>query len=93
MAPATAPPSAQLLYDGPDVLFTPSDGYVRYIPPVVGAALQPAYPAWPDDWGLPVDYGYQGPWYSPDAGTGMAVLRLRLGITSTVAAIASAQPV
>jgi hypothetical protein len=68
VAPATAPPSAQLLYDGPDVLFTPSDGYVRYIPPVVGVTWQPAYPAWSDYWGLPFDYRYQGPWYSPDAG-------------------------
>jgi len=51
VAPATPLPSAQSLYDGPDVLFTPSTGYVRYIPPAVGVA-----------W-LPVDYQYQGPWY------------------------------
>ena len=51
VAPAAPYRSAQSLYD-PDVLFTPSNGYVRYIPPAVGVA-------WP-----PVDYQYQGPWYA-----------------------------
>jgi hypothetical protein len=70
VAPATPYRSAQSLYDGPDVLFTPSTGYVRTIPPAVGVAWLPAYPAWPGYWGPPVDYGYQGPWYAgPDLGT------------------------
>jgi hypothetical protein len=64
VAPATPLPSAQSLYDGPDVLFTPSTGYVRYIPPAVGVAWLPAYPAWSGYWGLPVDYQYRGPWYA-----------------------------
>ena len=56
VAPATPYPSAQSLIDGPDVLFTPSIGYVRTIAPV-GVALLPAYPAWSDYWGPPVDVG------------------------------------
>jgi hypothetical protein len=53
VAPAAPYRSAQSLVDGPDVLFTPSTGYVRYIPPAVGVAF------------LPVEYGV--PWYAgPD---------------------------
>ena len=53
VAPAAPYPTAQSLVDGPDVLFTPSNGYVRYIPPAVGVAF------------LPVEYGV--PWYAgPD---------------------------
>lgn len=47
-------PTAQLLIDGPAVMFTPSSGYVRYIPPAYGAVLLPAYPAGLDYWGPPV---------------------------------------
>ena len=55
VAPATPYPSAQSLVDGPDVMFTPSNGYARYIPPAVGVAL------------LPVVYRYRMPWYAgPD---------------------------
>ena len=53
VAPVAPYRSAQSLVDGPDVLFTPSIGYVRYIPPAVGVAF------------LPVEYGV--PWYAgPD---------------------------
>lgn len=64
VAPATPLPSAQSLYDGPDVMFTPSVGYVRYIAPAVGAVWRPGYPAWRGYWGLPVDYEYQRPLYA-----------------------------
>ena len=40
---ATPYPTAQSLYDGPDVMFTPSSGYVRYIPPAV-VRLPVVYP-------------------------------------------------
>ena len=57
VAPAAPYRSAQSLYDGPDVMFTPSVGYARYIPPAVEVV-----------W-LPVDYGYQPSWYAgPDLG-------------------------
>jgi hypothetical protein len=62
VAPAAPYPSAQSLYDGPDVMFTPSVGYVRYIRPVAGVVLVPAYPAWPGYSGPSIDY--QGPWYA-----------------------------
>ena len=48
-------------------MFTPSIGYVRYIPPAVGVACLPAYPAWPGYWGPAVGYRYHDPWYAgPD---------------------------
>jgi len=53
--------------DEPEVLFTPSNGYVPYLPPAVGVAWLPDYPAWSGNYGLPFDYDYQGPWYAgPD---------------------------
>ena len=56
--------------DGPDVLFTPSDGYVPYAPPVVGVAWLPEYPAWSGNWGPPLGYDYQVPWYAQPYGYG-----------------------
>ena len=56
--------------DAPDVLFTPSDGYVRYIPPVAGVAWLPEYPAWPGQWALPFGHDYQVPWYAQPYGYG-----------------------
>jgi hypothetical protein len=47
-----------------EVLFTPSDGYVRYVPPAVGIEWWPGYPAWSGNWGLPFDYNYPSPWYA-----------------------------
>lgn len=68
---ATPTPYARAVHvaDGPKVLFTPSDGYVPYMPLAVGVAWLPGYPAWSGNWGLPFDYDYQGPWYAgPDIG-------------------------
>jgi hypothetical protein len=49
--------------DGPEVLFTPSYGYVPYLPPVVGVASLPGY------YGRPFDYEYQGGYYGgPELG-------------------------
>lgn len=50
--------------DEPDVLVTPWNGYVPYVLPAVGVAWSPGYPAWSGNWGLPLDYDYQGPWYA-----------------------------
>jgi len=69
LTPATPSRSAHpfQVADQPEVLFTPSDGYVPYLPPAVGVAWLPGYPAWPGNYGLPFDYDYQGPWYvGPD---------------------------
>ena len=69
VAPPTPLPQARPAYfaDEPEVLFTPSDGYVPYLPPAVGVAWLPGYPAWSGNYGLPFDYDYQGPWYAgPD---------------------------
>ena len=55
--------------DEPEVLFTPWNGYVPYMPPVVGVAWLPEYSLWSGNWGTPFDYDYQGPWYAgPDIG-------------------------
>lgn len=66
---ATPTPFVRPVYvaDEPDVLFTPSYGYVPYLLPAAGVAWLPGYPAWSGNWGLPFDYDYQGPWYAgPD---------------------------
>ena len=71
IAPATPTPYARAVYvaDGPEVLFTPWDGYVPYVPPAVDVAWLPGYPAWSGNGGLPIDYDYQAPWYAgPDIG-------------------------
>ena len=47
----------------PDVLFTPSSGYIHYIPPLPGSALLPGSSALPGYYGRAFDYGYQGPYY------------------------------
>ena len=61
--PALYAPAVDLA-DEPEVLFTPSYGYVRYLPPAFGVAGWPGYPAWSGYWGLPYDYGYPGSWYA-----------------------------
>lgn len=68
IAPAAPSPYARPVYvTEPEVPFTPTDGYVPYLPPAVGVAWLPGYPAWSGNWGLPFDYDYQGPWYAgPD---------------------------
>ncbi len=69
IAPATPQRYAHAGYvaDEADVLFTPSYGYVRYLPPAIGVDWLPGYPAWSGYWGLPVDYW--SPWYAADVGT------------------------
>jgi hypothetical protein len=59
-----APPSAQAQYDGPDVMFTPSPGYVRYAPPAVALLPQPVYVPWPGYFGPSVAYEYRLPGYA-----------------------------
>jgi hypothetical protein len=65
VAPATPQRYAHAVdvADEPEALFTPSYGYVRYLPPAVGVAWLPGYPAWPGQYG-PFDYDYPGPWYA-----------------------------
>ena len=64
IAPAAPWPYASPVYVGePEVPFTPSYGYVPYLPPAVGVAWWPGYPAWSGYDGLPFDYNYWGPWY------------------------------
>lgn len=65
-----APPSAQALYDGPDVMFTPSPRYVRYAPPAVALVPEPVYVPWPGYFGPSVAYEYRLPWYGPDGAHG-----------------------
>jgi hypothetical protein len=45
------------------VLFTPSSGYVPYLPPHVGTPLLPGSSALPGYYGRAFDYNYQGPYY------------------------------
>jgi hypothetical protein len=52
-----------IVVEEPDVLFTPSSGYVPYFPPVVGAALLPGSSTLPGYYGRAFDYDYQGPYY------------------------------
>ena len=47
----------------PEVLFTPSSGYVPYFPPAVGAPLLPGSSTLPGYYGRAFDYDYQGPYY------------------------------
>jgi hypothetical protein len=49
--------------DEPEVLFTPSSGFVPYIPPLPGSALLPGSSALPGYYGRAFDYDYQGPYY------------------------------
>ena len=72
VAPATPSPYARPFYNGdePEVLFTPSDGYVRYLPPAFGVAWLPGYLPWSGYYGQPY-YDYPGPWFGGiDSGLG-----------------------
>ena len=70
IAPATPSPYGRLVQLEPEVPFTPTYGYVSYVPPLVGAVTLPGYPAWSGYEGLPFGYGDQGDWYSsPDNGS------------------------
>jgi hypothetical protein len=76
------PPYGRPVYveDEPEVLFTPTDGYIPYFPPVVGAPLLPGSWALPGHYGQAFSYDYQGlyyggpnsyvgPYYYPDSYT------------------------
>jgi hypothetical protein len=49
--------------DAPDLLFTPSDGSVPYIPPLVGTPLLPGSATLPGYYGSTHSYQYRGPYY------------------------------
>jgi hypothetical protein len=67
VTPATPYVRPVYVADEPEVLFTPSYGYLPYLQPAVGVGWLSGYPAWSGNWGLPFDYDYQGPWYAgPD---------------------------
>jgi len=70
VAPAAAPQyvrrGRQLVVTeepAPDVLLTPSSGYIPYIPPLPGSALLPGSSALPGYYGRAFDYDYLGPYY------------------------------
>jgi hypothetical protein len=61
-----APPAYRrgvVVVEEPEVLFTPSSGFVPYIPPVVGTPLLPGSSTIPGYYGRAFDYDYQGPYY------------------------------
>jgi hypothetical protein len=60
--PAYARPHAGVV-DEPEVLFTPSDGAVPYIPPLVGTPLLPGSATLPGYYGSTHSYWYRGPYY------------------------------
>jgi hypothetical protein len=64
VAPATAPYVRRVrVVDEPELLFTPSSGYIPYIPPLVGTPLLPGSSALPGYYGRAFSYDYQGPYY------------------------------
>ena len=68
VAPPAPYRSAQSLYDGPDVMFTPSPGYARYAPPAVALVPEPVYLPWPGYFGPSVAYEYRLPWSAGPGG-------------------------
>jgi hypothetical protein len=52
-----------IVVEEPELLFTPSSGYVPYFPPVVGTPLLPGSSSLPGYYGRAFDYDYQGPYY------------------------------
>jgi hypothetical protein len=64
IAPAAVPYGPRVYVENePDVLFTPSSGYIPYIPPLPGSALLPGSSALPGYYGRAFDYDYLGPYY------------------------------
>ena len=47
----------------PDLLFTPTNGSVPYIPPLIRAPLLPGSSTLPGYYGSPNSYDYPGPYY------------------------------
>jgi hypothetical protein len=62
VAPA-APPYRRPVEAEPEGLFTPSNGLVPYIAPVVGTPLLPGAATLPGYYGRAFSYDYQGPYY------------------------------
>ena len=63
-----APPPAYVrphvgVVDEPEVLFTPSDGYVAPFPPFMGTPLLPGSATLPGYYGSTHSYWYRGPYY------------------------------
>ena len=62
-----APPASYrrgvVVVEEPEALFTPSSGYIPYIPPVAGTPLLPGSATLPGYYGRAFDYDYQGPYY------------------------------
>ena len=64
VAPAAAPYGRRVyVEEEPELLFTPTDPSVPYIPPLAGSALLPGSSALPGYYGRAFDYDYQGPYY------------------------------
>ena len=63
VAPATPYRRGVVVVDEPEVLFTPTSGYIPYVPPVVGTPLLPGSSTLPGYYGRAFDYDYQGPYY------------------------------
>ena len=64
IAPAAVPNGRRVyVEEEPELLFTPTDPSVPYIPPLAGSALLPGSSALPGYYGRAFDYDYQGPYY------------------------------
>src|SRR5258707_13448121 len=63
IAPPTPYRREVVVVEEPEVLFTPSRGFVPYIAPVVGTPLLPGSSTLPGYYGRAFDYDYQGPYY------------------------------
>jgi hypothetical protein len=64
VAPAAVPNGRRAyVEEEPELLFTPTDPSVPYIPPLAGSALLPGSSALPGYYGRAFDYDYQGPYY------------------------------
>ena len=63
VAPPAYPRRVVVVVEDRDVLFTPSDGSVPYIPPMVRTPLLPGSSTIPGYYGRPGSFDYQGPYY------------------------------
>jgi hypothetical protein len=61
--PVYVRPGRVVVEHEPEVLFTPSDGAVPYIPPLVGTPLLPGSATLPGYYGSTHSYQYRGPYY------------------------------
>ena len=64
IAPTAAPYGRRVdVEDEPEVLFTPSNSIVPYVPPIVGTPLLLGSSTLPGNYGRAFSYDYQGPYY------------------------------